>query len=192
MLCVLTLEISNSSVADREMAFNSIIGVTIDKWANQTEIILEDLFDGADKHIRTLTELIIDGRSAAGFRSIDSSDVDKFVEEEEGKRAFYAVAIPTVWKETGQAPAVIDAGDCEGDGAIPDIVAAGEVSYSCYKDRAYFIVSAPDGARGTQCVAPEVITTDRCSTRPMRSPRGLSELDGKDWGTVDRHDIIAG
>lgn len=174
------------------MAFNSIVEVTLKQWANQTNWILTELFSGRDKRIRTLTELIIDGRSTPGNRSIDSSDFDKYVEEEEGKRAFYAVAIPTVWKETGQAPAVIDAGKCEGDGAIPDIVAAGEISYSCYRDRAYFIVSAPGGARGTQCVDPVVVTTDRCSTRPMRSPHGLSELDGEDWGTVDRHDIIAG
>lgn len=161
------------------MAFDAIMDVTIDQWANQTDWVLARLFSGDDKHIRTLTELIKDGRSATGKGAVDSSDVNKFVEEEEAKRAFYAVAIPTVWKETGQAPAVIDAGKCEGGGVIPEIVAAGEVSYSCYKDRAYFMVSAPDGMSGS-------------STNPMRSPRGLSKLDGKDWGTVERHDIIAG
>ena len=175
------------------MAFNSIIDVTIDQWASQVEVILEGLFSGKDEHIRSLTKLIKDGRSTAGKTSVDDSDSpEKYADEEVAKRAFYAVAIPTVWKETGQAPAVIDAGDCEGDGAIPDIVAAGELAYSCYEDRAYFIVSAPDGDRGTECLPPEVISTDRCSTTPMRSPRGLSKLDGKSWGTVERDDIVAG
>ena len=166
---------------------------TIDQWATQTEVVLRNLFSGKDEHIRALTELIKDGRSTAGKNSVDNSDSpEKFADEEVAKRAFYAVAIPTVWKETGQAPAVIDVGKCEGDDAIPDIVAAGEFSYSCYEDRAYFIVSARDGTRGTKCVAPEVMITDRCSTTPMRSPRGLSKSDGESWGTVEHHDLIAG
>lgn len=175
------------------MSFNAIVDVTIEEWANQTQVVLENVFSGVDKHIRTLTTLIEDGRLTAGKgNNMDGINPGNWGNDEAAKRAFYAVAIPSVWTETRQAPAVIDAGKCKGENAISDIVSVGELSYYCYKDRAYFIVAAPDGSKGSKCVAPEVITTERCTSVPMRSPSGLGQLDGKKWGTVTAQDLIAG
>lgn len=174
------------------MAFNAIVDETIDQWSNHSEVFLTRLFSGKDEHIRTLTTLIKDGRLANGKGDGTASPSPAHANEEAAARAFYAVAIPAVWTLTGQAPAVIDAGKCKGHDAIPKIVANGEMTYSCYKDRAYFLVAAPNGSKGTKCVAPIVNTIERCTTKAMGRPPGLQELDGKAWGTVEHHDLIAG
>lgn len=158
------------------MSYSSILETTVDQWPNQLDLVLNSLFSGKDEHIEALTELIKDGRLAVG-RGNRYRSTGEYAYREEAKRAFYAVSIPAVWRETGQAAAVIDAGECKGHDAIPDIVNEGKQSYSCYKDRAYFLVAAPDGSE---------------SKTPMKPPRGVNKLDGKRWGEVEHHDLIAG
>ena len=101
------------------------------------------------------------------------------------------MAIPSVWTETGQASTVIDAGKCKGDDAIFDIVSVGELSYSVIRTEHTLLCLLPMG-RAARHAWPRSCHYRALYTTPMRSPRGLAQLDGKKWGIVTPEDFIAG
>lgn len=72
---------------------------------------MKKLFSGDDDSIRALTELTKDGRLTPGSRNGAVKDngsssklAEEFAQEEMAKRAFYAVAIPTVQREPSEVP----------------------------------------------------------------------------------------
>jgi len=178
-----------------EINFNSIVDKTITLWKQQSETLLFDIFLGQDNKLLDLLETLTkDGRLTSGSHNgnaiADISAFNNTVTQGRGRRAFYAIAIPTVWMETGQYPAVVDSGPCSGSGKVE--ISDHEYDFYCYNGRGYSLVAAPGDTRGRQCIPPPVVTTQPCRLTPLRYPAGSYLLDGEDWGGVTREDIIAG
>jgi hypothetical protein len=154
-------------------------------------------FNGSTDSVGLLSKLVDNGHMIAGSKKGSASRervTEEMREADIMRKVFYAVAIPDVWTGTGQHPVVVDAGGCGGPGMIPEMVDPryGEISYSCYENRGYFLVGAKSGQWGRVCAAAEVHTIDPCHLQTFSGLNGLATLDGKAWGGITHEEIIIG
>lgn len=112
------------------------------------------MFDGSDEHIKNLDAIMKDGQMLAGSRSNSEqpgNHTDAFLREGMVERAFYAAAIPQVWKirkPYPMFPVILDFGPgCSRD------IGAGEFFYSkqdynsgkiCVDDHNYILAGTYD------------------------------------------------
>lgn len=121
----------------------------------------------------------------AGTKGDDVNDVTT---------AYAAFVIPQIWKWADAAPVIINSKKkCSGDkNEVSDkfihtwLPQKGLKDYwACFEGTAYYLVSAPkkeaEGCNGGDC-----------KTVQFKTLPGVSELDGKKWGTLKFEDIIIG
>lgn len=111
----------------KEVTFNYIYDKLIGTWTEQLNTLVIQLFDVSVDHIRQLDSLMGDGQmvpvSCEGQEmppgTSSTNHTAAFLNEQAGKRAFYAAAIPSVWKMRkpyAQYPVILDFGsDCNRD-----------------------------------------------------------------------------
>ncbi|CAG8890307.1 unnamed protein product [Penicillium egyptiacum] len=180
--------------------FSNYLGQALYVWDNVTRVDLRNLFDGSDKSIERLTELMSEGKFNSGSNVKDGKTGEGTMGEEPTKlqrqsvedsfvRAFYGFAIPAVWKASGHHPFIIDTGrDC-GDKGVSKYTK--DLKSACYGGRLYQLAD-PDGKShpcNSNCGFPGGCT---CPDSPFSNLKGEKELDGKSWGKIKVEDIIIG
>lgn len=179
------------------------MGLSLYGWDNIFKKDLENLFDGSDKSIERLTTLISGGLFIDGVadefdvgNKKRSSDEKNEATEKQKKTvkdsfvtAFYGFAIPAVWQASGHHPFIIDTGrkcdDKDGSKYTKDLKSA------CYEGRLYQL-GDPDGKSHPCSYNCGIPGGCKCPDSSFSSPKGVGELDGKNWGGIDVKDIIIG
>ncbi|EFQ97488.1 hypothetical protein MGYG_00528 [Nannizzia gypsea CBS 118893] len=106
----------------KEVTFDYLYDNLVSKWTDQIDQLINTLFSGTDESLQQLSKIISDGKMIAGAtdRSEGTTDhTEAFLQEKLAERAFYAAAIPSVWKMRNpyaSYPVVLDLGpDCNRD-----------------------------------------------------------------------------
>lgn len=89
-------------------------------WTEQLDMLVQELFKGESEHIKQLSTIISGGQMIDGSLNGHAANVqnhtDSFLQEGAAERAFYAAAIPSVWKMRKpypMYPVILDFGpDC--------------------------------------------------------------------------------
>lgn len=107
----------------KEVTFNTLYDGLIGTWTSQIDTLIKELFNGSDEHIKQLSTIIMEGKMIPGRHdAVPDPDADhtaSFLEQKLAERAFYAAAIPNVWKMRqpyASYPVILDFGpDCNRD-----------------------------------------------------------------------------
>ncbi|KGO76570.1 Peptidoglycan-binding Lysin subgroup [Penicillium italicum] len=189
--------------------FTATLGSVLYGWAALAEDQLYHLFNGSDTSISLLSSMISNGNLIEGSSS-DPKDAVSNVESSTQignfiNQAFFGFAIPSVWAVSGTSAFVVDSGyPCSAQNPLSDYMttATQKATYSCYKDKLYYLVH-PDGTwRG--CAAEKKALAkrmdcpdcgvDTCGVDAtyFTPPPGLSSLGAGQWGNITLADLIEG
>ncbi|KAH7014604.1 chitinase [Microdochium trichocladiopsis] len=199
----------------KEVTFSLLYDKLIDAWINQVDQLVVELFDGSSEHIKQLVTIMGKGQMVPGSLSGQAGSTDSnvdhtkaFLEQKAAERAFYAAAIPSVWKMRQpytQYPAVLDFGpDCSRDigaGQFFDSSKDNKYDYKhgrvCIDDHNYILAGTYDRDNDGPNCSPEY--WDWCnhpdpSWAPLFGLPGLDKIVQKEdrWGGVTVEDLVRG
>ncbi|RAK99289.1 glycoside hydrolase family 18 protein [Aspergillus ibericus CBS 121593] len=195
--------------ASSQDTFSATLGSVVAGWSAIAQDQLWNLFNGSDASISLLTTLIANGNlieCSGGSASVSAKPDSQTNAQIESyiSKAFFGFAIPSVWEVSGTAAFVVDSGyPCSAQNPLTDYMTAAtqEATYSCYKDKLYYLVH-PDGTwRGCPSNDTETIDCVDCgSVSPspcdyatyFTAPPGLSSLASGFWGNITLSDLIEG
>jgi hypothetical protein len=195
--------LSKASDGREEISFNAIYDDLIGSWKEQTDSLMKKLFSGERDSIKTLADLVSDGKLIDGKSGIPNWDpgnhTDNWLREKNIERAFYAAAIPAAWTANRPAPVVVDFGpSCEIDARKyffedPDSYNSG---WRCPDGHSYILAGVRDGPQ-TQCGPNSPGDGGGCTPVfkwTLDILKGIGELqdDTNKWGGVTVDDLIIG
>ncbi|EEQ33387.1 chitinase [Microsporum canis CBS 113480] len=190
----------------KEVTFNTLYDSLIGKWTEQIDTLVKELFDGSDEHIKQLSKIIMDGKMIEGKHdAVPDPDADhtaSFLEQKLAERAFYAAAIPNVWKMRqpyASYPVILDFGpDCNRDIGSDQYFKSGQdynQGWICLDGHNYILASTFERDNDGPNCSPEYY--DWCNNIDQRflfSLPGLDKIRKPDpkFGKVTVEDLVAG
>jgi GH18 family chitinase len=154
----------------KQLEFGTFVGNALDDWDNIGNKTLQALFKGDDDSIDRLTKVIADGHFANGIKTADdspASDDDKSHVKDHIVSAFYAFALPALWRASGHWTFVMDTGeDCSEDKDFTTI---------CYDGRLYKLTKA-----------------EKNSGKFTKAPQGADNLKDGAWGDITPKKLVEG
>ncbi|KAL2801870.1 putative necrosis-inducing factor-domain-containing protein [Aspergillus granulosus] len=131
---------------DNQDEFMTYPGQSAGIWDDINTKALEDLFDGSDDFIATLTTLIADGHFITGSSTLGEGESynEKVANEtvtDAFAKALYRYGIPSIWVASGHHPFIIDTQrSCTSDSDGGD----DKLATACYRGKLYKLAD-PDG-----------------------------------------------
>lgn len=191
--------------ANTQDRFSSYMGSIITGWANVSTITLRNLFDGSDKSIDTLWDLISDGKLISGSITDDESiavgsDFPDHMSDNDLRanieKAVFGFAIPALWGESKAYPFIIDSGDgCDGNN-IEKYMDEDTMTLtgSCVDGKKYYLASPDGNARKCECKKRPggAACENVCTVQKFSAPKGLDSLGDGAFGGVTKDDLIRG
>ncbi|BCS23654.1 uncharacterized protein APUU_40098A [Aspergillus puulaauensis] len=185
-------------------AFSAYMGQVIAGWDNVTSIALADLFDGSPRSIKTLTDIISDGRLIPGRTTGkppdgDEDQVDNAANELHTNmvKCITGYTIPALWRQSGSYTFIIDAGhrcdEAKDDGKWLDEKTR-KAAGVCVGGDQYYLAS-PDGqARECRCYPTNAGPCQEvCSDNQFSAPPGLDHISGdSDYYGITKNDLVTG
>jgi GH18 family chitinase len=191
--------------ADSQDAFSSYMGSVISGWANVSSVALRQLFDGSDKNIDTLWDLISEGKLITGSIAEDgskggSSSLPAPMSDDELRanieKSVFGFAIPALWSVSKAYPFIIDSGEgCDGDNIDKYMDEDSmKLSGSCVDGKKYYLASADGEARKCTCDRRPGggACENTCRAQKFAAPKGLGSLGDGAFGGITKDDLIQG
>lgn len=128
-------------------AFSSYLGQAITAWDNVTTMALDKMFDGSDKSIEILYNIISDGKLLSGDGGEASLEPPKTSEAElqaNIAKDFFGYAIPTAWLFSKHYAFVVDSGyPCDTKDPLEDYLSEDTMNatYCCHDDKLYYLAA---------------------------------------------------
>jgi hypothetical protein len=164
------------------------------------------------EHIRQLDSLMGEGQMVPGSRNGQqlppgtqpTNHTASFLDEQAGERAFYAAAIPSIWKMRKpypQYPVILDFGpDCNRDIGSGDFFHGGEdfnKGWICLDGHNYILASTYDRNNDGPNCSPEYwewCNNPNPNWKPLFTLPGLSAIreKNKKYADVTVEDLVAG
>ncbi|KAK0625161.1 chitinase [Bombardia bombarda] len=207
------VEISSSAFAKetaaKEVTFNYIFDNLIGTWTEQLDTMVLQLFNGSLESIKQLDAMMGQGQMVPGGRDgqagpSETNHTASFLNEQTGERAFYAAAIPSIWKMRkpfAQFPVILDFGpDCNRDIGSGPFFNQGEdfnTGWICLNDHNYILASTYDlDNHGPNC-SPEYwawCNNPSPGWGPLYTLPGLKTIreKNKKYADVTVEDLVAG
>ncbi|KXJ85377.1 chitinase [Microdochium bolleyi] len=195
----------------KEVTFSVLYDKLIDNWTKQVDTMVVELFDGESEHLKQLAAIMGKGQMVpgslngqAGSTSTNVDHTQAFLQQKAAERAFYAAAIPSVWKMRQpypQYPAILDFGpDCSRDIGANEFFYSGEKYNNgkvCIDNHNYILASTYDRDNDGPNCSPEYYTW--CNNpdpkwAPLFSLPGLDQIMKKNekFGNVTVEDLVRG
>ncbi|KAM5435297.1 hypothetical protein MferCBS31731_006262 [Microsporum ferrugineum] len=190
----------------KEVTFNTLYDGLIGTWTSQIDTLIKELFNGSDEHIKQLSTIIMEGKMIPGRHdAVPDPDADhtaSFLEQKLAERAFYAAAIPNVWKMRqpyASYPVILDFGpDCNRDIGSDQYFKSGQdynQGWICLDGHNYILASTFERDNDGPNCSPEYY--DWCNNIDQRflfSLPGLDKIRKPDpkFGKVTVEDLVAG
>lgn len=196
----------------KEVSFNYIYDNLIGAWTDQLDTLTVALFDGSDEQLRNLDAIMGDGAMVSGSRNgqtlpagtVPDNHTAAFLEQQAAQRAFYAAAIPSVWKMRKpyeMYPVILDFdADCDRDIGSGKFFHGGEdfnQGWICLDGHNYILAGTYDRRnKGPNC-SPEYYhwcNNPDANWQPLFTLPGLKEIRDKNkkFGDVTVEDLVAG
>ncbi|KAL4987616.1 glycoside hydrolase superfamily [Aspergillus falconensis] len=146
---------------DDAAAFKLQMSKTFDLWELSAGSAAEELFNGSDKSIATLTKAIKDGQLIDGLIGEGTTQLPRYSRREMEdliKASFFSYAIPQVWQESSRSVFWLDTDGhpCDDDSnPVSDYIfdATAEATKACYQGKTYYLVY-PEGTASNTCQTP--------------------------------------
>lgn len=179
-----------------EAHFKNTMSLAMTGWNKIATFGLRDLFDGSDGSLDTLSDLLADGKFAAGkdygkgsYGQASSKEANTTLEDNLSK-TFYAYAIPAIWHASGHRPFIIDTGLSCAEGKDSSVKLEG----ACYRDK-YYRLGSPDGGyqecakNGCDNVPNPCV---ECDDDQFKAPSGVDKLGSDYFSQISLEDLIVG
>ncbi|KAL4758186.1 chitinase [Aspergillus foveolatus] len=187
-------------------AFSAHMGQVIAGWDSVTFIVLTNLFDGSPESIKTLTDIISDGKLIPGNATGDPPDGDEEKVKENAAdelrtnivKCITGYIIPALWRQSGSYTFIIDAGHRCGESKDiskwfdEDTQNATDVCVGEYQH----YLAYPDGdARECPCV--HLTDSGPCQTicrdNTSSAPTGLEYItSGSNYYGITKEGLVTG
>ncbi|RYP62222.1 hypothetical protein DL771_009821 [Monosporascus sp. 5C6A] len=167
----------------KQAKFSAYMGQVIEGWEDITVKSLEKILDGSDASLAVLDKLLANG-AMYPKGTTPKSDLDLF---KNIRKAFFAYAIPILWFRAGYYPFIIDSGAACGTSNPITKYMTEDVQRQtgvCYNNRIYFLAMVEGD--------PKECTEADCEDGKFAAPKGITGLNGQDYGGLTRDDIVAG
>lgn len=171
--------------------FSHYLGQAIYAWSKVTEVSLASLFDGKDKSIDMLTELISGGKFVAGKQDMPTTINNTYSQSElvaNAAEAVFGFAIPALWKASGRHPFIIDSGyDCGVVDPLDEYLSSKTMhkTAGCYGGKLYYL-AMPEDDKAALCSIAD------CSKNKFVPPNGIESLNGTSFGGITVSELITG
>ncbi|KAB5513032.1 chitinase [Coniochaeta sp. 2T2.1] len=196
----------------KEVSFNYIFDHLIGTWTEQLDTLIVKLFDGSVEQIQRLDDIMGSGQMVPGSRNGEqppvggstSNHTAAFLNEQAGERAFYAAAIPSVWKMKkpyAMFPVILDFGpDCNRDIGSGDFFHGGEdfnQGWICLDNHNYILAGTYDRDNDGPNCSPEYwmwCNNPNFNWKPLFTLPGLKEIRKSNvkYAGVTVEDLVAG
>ncbi|KGO73174.1 Glycoside hydrolase, superfamily [Penicillium italicum] len=179
--------------------FSNYMGQVVDGWANVSSLSLEQLFDGKPKSIKTLGEIISNGKLVDGKFEQEPSKDDEATDINDLRtniqKCFFGYSIPALWQASKAYAFIIDAGYACGGKEPTDYLADDtmDATGACVDGQQYYLVY-PDGD-ATVCkryCSDHGPCSQACSDNKFSAPPGLDSLKGGNFGGISKSDLVKG
>ncbi|KAK3398714.1 hypothetical protein B0T20DRAFT_411850 [Sordaria brevicollis] len=176
--------------------FSNYMGQAFIGWANTTSLQLAHLFNGTDKALDTIHDLISDGkliRGSTGNNAIDATIAANELRANVAK-SFYAYAIPNLWRVSKTYAFVIDSGiSCSTSKPLGDYLEDDTMEATGYCDDTWYFLVHP-GGKAKECKCEIQLDGGPCQTRcydnKFSAPPGIGSLNK--FGGISKDDLIKG
>ncbi|KAF7556019.1 hypothetical protein G7Z17_g1692 [Cylindrodendrum hubeiense] len=193
----------NQWTEGKQDEFSNYMGQTIGAWGNITSVALKKLFNGDDKSIEVLHDLIsggklIEGKNDGGGSVSISPETPKPIGdamEANIAKSFFGYSIPAIWAVSKTYGFIIDSGySCSETNQLGDYLDEDtmKATGSCYDGKLYYLVEPKGDSSKCHCVYTGNHCDRTCVNSKFSAPPGLDSLDGTSFGGITTDDLIKG
>ncbi|KAB5549868.1 hypothetical protein GE09DRAFT_1128101 [Coniochaeta sp. 2T2.1] len=181
--------------ADMDDALTQGVATVTAEWYEGFRTLHEQLFNGSDSSVATLSNLFKDGKMLQnGYDLMSDLEIQEVM-----SRALYVTLIPMAWSLSKDIGVVVI--DARRPCGTVDPLSKNELSkedsnasWVCHDNNMYFLIAA-DGEEQHcwQSNGPDApVPNWDCLSNPFKLPPGLKALDGSAWGKLTKEDFVKG
>ncbi|KAK3947971.1 hypothetical protein QBC32DRAFT_246732, partial [Pseudoneurospora amorphoporcata] len=176
--------------------FSQFMGKVTTAWTDAAAMSLDNLFNGEDDSIDTISELISNGKLIRGSGEKDFNQTQaRIVTRTNIGKSFFSFAIPNLWRYSKNYAFVIDSGiSCGTSNPLGDYLDDDtmKATGSCVDDRWYFLVHPDGDSKICKCEIPAGHGPCQtvCRNNKFSAPPGIGSLES--FGGVTMDDLIKG